>query len=258
VIGAGLKIITESTASEYSTGWGDPNVETMAIRWQDIGPIPNIKDVVEPATSWIGINTIPVCTYQAAGDPRWSALTAVKEAIQAQVDLMHGLHSKVTMDPRLIVMDTGVLCDYRPTSSLTFVREKTGGTAHQKIVRLPTPSHAPDPLASYGQYAKSNWDGDGAEAITPETLAYARRILSLLPNTFGAPDIAPAADGSIALEWVPDSHAKLDKLFLDIGPGEEWRAYWLLRDETYGRLPSKGYTSNTKRILQKLFDDLHR
>lgn len=93
-------------------------------------------------------------------------------------------------------------------------------------------------------------------AVTLQTLEYAPRILRAMPTTFGPADIAPAADGSIALEWVPDYHHKLDKLFLDIGSGEEWSAYWLLRNGEFGRQVGRGYTSDTRRILHKLFDAL--
>jgi hypothetical protein len=139
---------------------------------------------------------------------------------------------------------------------VAFIREKTGGTAEQKVLRIGTPRHAPDPLASYEKYANANWDAEGAEPITSATLLYARLIMGVLPTTLGQPDVAPAADGSIALEWVPEQHHKLDRLFLDIGPGEVWRAYWMLRDGTYGRLPGEGYSNDTRPMLRKLFDEL--
>ena len=78
-----------------------------------------------------------------------------------------------------------------------------------------------------------------------------------MPTNLGHPDAAPAADGSIALEWVSEDTAhKLDKLFLDIGPGEEWRAYWQLRSGEFGRLPHAGYSDETKIVLENLFNDL--
>jgi hypothetical protein len=114
-----------------------------------------------------------------------------------------------------------------------------------------------DPLEGYEQYQTTNWDGEGAEPITAGTLAYARRVVSVLPTSLGAPDIAPAADGSIALEWVPDDpQHKLDRLFLDIGPGEQWRAYWTLRTGEFGRIPQAGFSDETKTILDNLFRDL--
>jgi hypothetical protein len=111
-------------------------------------------------------------------------------------------------------------------------------------------------LKGYEQYNQRNWDGYDAEPITPETLRYARRLLGVMPDAFfGLPDIAPSGDGSIGLEWVPDD-GPLDRLFLDIGPGEEWIAYWKRRNGEFGRLPGTGFDPQTKRDLQKLFANL--
>jgi hypothetical protein len=121
------------------------------------------------------------------------------------------------------------------------------------VVDIPTS----DPLASYEMYQIANWDGEGAEPITAQTIAYARRIIAVLPKSLGAPDIAPAGDGSIALEWVPgDPKHKLDRLFLDIGPGEQWRAYWTLRTGEFRRIPQTGFSEGTKKLLADLFRDL--
>jgi hypothetical protein len=114
-----------------------------------------------------------------------------------------------------------------------------------------------DPLEGYEQYSQANWDGHSAESITAETLQYARWLLKAIPETFGPPDIAPSGDGSIGLEWVPES-GSLHKLFLDIGPGPEWRAYWNRRNGEFGRMPGRGFSLITKPKLQKLFNDLSR
>jgi hypothetical protein len=114
-----------------------------------------------------------------------------------------------------------------------------------------------DRLDGYEQYSQTNWDGHNAEPITAETLQYARWLLKVIPETFGQPDIAPSADGSIGLEWVLES-GSLHKLFLDIGPGREWRAYWNRRNGEFGRLPGRGFSPITKQTLQKLFNDLSR
>jgi hypothetical protein len=114
-----------------------------------------------------------------------------------------------------------------------------------------------DPLEGYEQYQIEDWDGFGAEPITASTLACARRLMQVIPTSLGYPDIAPAADGTIALEWIPDDAThKLDKLFLDIGPGEVWRAYWMLRTGQFGRLPQAGFSEASKTVLELLFNDL--
>ncbi len=63
-------------------------------------------------------------------------------------------------------------------------------------------------LRGYEQYSASNWDGDGAEAITKETLDYAHLLMMGLPDNFGPPEVSPGLDGSIALEWVPENQQK--------------------------------------------------
>jgi hypothetical protein len=113
-----------------------------------------------------------------------------------------------------------------------------------------------DPLEGYEQYSQANWDGRNAEPITAQTLQYARRLLKVIPETLGPPDIAPSGDGSIGLEWVPEG-GRLHKLFLDIGPGPEWRAYWNRNGEC-GRLAGTSLSADTRHRLQKLFNDLSR
>jgi len=55
-------------------------------------------------------------------------------------------------------------------------------------------------LAGYEAFAAPNWDGYGADPIRADTLAAARHLIRNLPATFGDPDIAPGADGTIGLE----------------------------------------------------------
>jgi hypothetical protein len=118
-------------------------------------------------------------------------------------------------------------------------------------------NQALDALASYESLSEPNWDGYGAQPISRETLDYARRLIEIMPQTFGPPDVAPSGDGSIALEWVPEA-GPIHKLFLDIGPGEEGRAYWKRRNGKFDRLPGAGFTADTKRLLRELFDSLSK
>jgi hypothetical protein len=113
-------------------------------------------------------------------------------------------------------------------------------------------------LVGYDKYQTENWDGYGARPITTETLNFARRIMSFLPTSLGAPDVAPAGDGSIALEWIPDDPThNIGKLFLDIGPGREWCAYWRLRDGRFDTVTHSGILGS-KLLLQALFDQLSK
>jgi hypothetical protein len=114
-----------------------------------------------------------------------------------------------------------------------------------------------EPLADYDTYAVQNWDGYDALPITSEVLRAARSILKSLPSTFGDPVCSPGADGSIVFEWLNDE-GPLRKLFVDIGPGKTWKAYWRLANGKTGAIPRKGVTMNTIPELQKLFETLLR
>jgi hypothetical protein len=137
---------------------------------------------------------------------------------------------------------------------------KAVSDASTRIITVPhhaTAEALSVPLPGYEKYQTPNWDQFDAEPITAETLAYARRLLRVMPTSLGSPDVASAADGSIALEWVPASTThKLNKLFIDIGPGTEWRAYWKMRDGKFDRLTGVGFPATTKATFENLFAKL--
>jgi hypothetical protein len=112
-----------------------------------------------------------------------------------------------------------------------------------------------DPLAGYERYAGTNWDGCGAEPITRATLASARLFLSRLPDTLGAPDVAPGAEGTIGLEW-SFRDQKVRKLFIDIGPGNVWSASWRRASGERQTLPQRQIDEDTGAVLAGLFAEL--
>jgi hypothetical protein len=69
-------------------------------------------------------------------------------------------------------------------------------------------------LRDLEDFSYDDWDAEGARAITPEVIREAARLLSLLPDGISEPEVAPASDGSVCMEW--DSSA--GSLWLDIGP----------------------------------------
>ena len=76
-------------------------------------------------------------------------------------------------------------------------------------------------MSSYFEYEKYNspdWDGYGAEPISPETVKLGRAIYDLLNGQ--RPDDAPGGDGSIAFEWRNGE----DMMCLDVC-GDEFRVY---------------------------------
>jgi hypothetical protein len=115
---------------------------------------------------------------------------------------------------------------------------------------------AEPPLAGYEAYSVENWDGYDASPITPETLAAARAILKALPKkAFGEPECSPGADGSIGFEWIMD-RGPVRKLFIDIGPGRTWKAYWRFANGQTDTIPRKRISLSTIRDLTSLFERL--
>jgi hypothetical protein len=113
-----------------------------------------------------------------------------------------------------------------------------------------------EPLPGYEAYSVENWDGYDASPITPETLAAARAILKALPKkAFGEPECSPGADGSIGLEWIMD-RGPVRKLFIDIGPGRTWKAYWRFANGQTDTIPRKRISLGTIRELTTLFERL--
>lgn len=112
-----------------------------------------------------------------------------------------------------------------------------------------------DPLDGYEQYNRPNWDGFGAEPITPKTLRYARQMREMLPDAFGEPHVAPGADGSIGFYWSVE-RGPIRSMCIDIGPGEKWRAYWQLRNGGFDNLPSRQIDQTTRANLAFLFENL--
>jgi len=46
-----------------------------------------------------------------------------------------------------------------------------------------------------------NWDGQGAKAVSPDTLSTARRLLAALPQDVALPSVGVEPDGHLTLEW---------------------------------------------------------
>src|SRR5215813_11462595 len=82
----------------------------------------------------------------------------------------------------------------------------------------------PDPFSDWDEYKTADWDGFGALAISDETIAAAREFYTMLPVLTDV-EIAPGPDGTIGFEWIFES-GLLRKLFVDVGPGRVWNAYW--------------------------------
>ena len=123
------------------------------------------------------------------------------------------------------------------------------------ILELIDKKKTSDLLSGYEAYGAPNWDGYGSEPIMPETVDAARSFLKLLPPHFGQPEVSPASDGTIGLEWVRDT-GPFRKLFIDVGPGKTWHAYWRLADGRTDKLRNQKIDKNTAKILEDIASKL--
>lgn len=110
-------------------------------------------------------------------------------------------------------------------------------------------------LSGYEVYSSPNWDGFGAEAITPHTQRAAQELIDALPADLESPEVAPGSDGGIGLEWIWHS-GPVHKLFIDIGPGLTWSAYWRLFSGEKGRRNRQVIDYATASVLRILLKDL--
>jgi hypothetical protein len=118
--------------------------------------------------------------------------------------------------------------------------------------------HVADPhdlFANYKQYEKSDWDGYGAEPISPDTVSAARKLLRFIPSEIELPEIAPGSDGGIGFEWIW-TKGPISKLFIDIGPGATWCAYWRTASDKKGSSPRRKIDHTTAVDVLKLFGEL--
>jgi hypothetical protein len=56
-----------------------------------------------------------------------------------------------------------------------------------------------------GSANHDDWDGEGATAISPETISAATQLICALPEGLPPPTITPEPTGEIAFEWYRDS-----------------------------------------------------
>jgi len=79
---------------------------------------------------------------------------------------------------------------------------------------------ARDPLRAYVEdfdFAMTpNWDGEGARALSRLVINLARMFLDRFGPADAQLDVAPGADGSLALTW-GDGHSYM---YLDVGPND--------------------------------------
>lgn len=95
-------------------------------------------------------------------------------------------------------------------------------------------------LQLFQDCSQPNWDGEGAVPISAATLQEAQRLLEVIPQTIGVPDLIPEAMGSVAFEWyiAPgrvyvlslSGRKRLEYAGL-LGEGNETHGYWFYGGE---------------------------
>jgi hypothetical protein len=125
------------------------------------------------------------------------------------------------------------------------------------VQHLPVGEVVVDPFFGWEEeYGAADWDGFGAEPISAETIAAARKFYSLLPQEAATPEVAPGADGAIGFEWI-FNEGPVRKLFVDVGPSTTWSAYCRLANGATGGFPRRPMVAEDVPVyLKKLFAGL--
>lgn len=107
------------------------------------------------------------------------------------------------------------------------------------------------------EYGELGWDGYDAQPIRTDVIAAARRFYGFLAPYLRSgphPNIAPGSDGTIGFEW-RTSGASIRKLFVEIRPDGNLRAYWVREGGGIDRLPVRPLGLAMPN-LQSLLDEL--
>jgi len=87
-------------------------------------------------------------------------------------------------------------------------------------------------LESLGTLAQEcgteNWDGYGAEPVSPRALAVAEHLIRSFPEGLRVPEVAAEPDGSVALDWIVSRHRVLS---VSVGDSNRLAFAWMFGTE---------------------------
>jgi len=83
--------------------------------------------------------------------------------------------------------------------------DATAYSLSESIAR-PRANAISDLLQAYAKASNPDWDGEGANAMSPVAVQYAAAFLSALPTNLPMPDISADPDGDAYLEWDRGRH----------------------------------------------------
>ena len=116
--------------------------------------------------------------------------------------------------------------------------------------RYPNPTG--EPIASLGDYALDDWDGDGARAVSHKDILLARTLLGRLRTS--QPEIAAGSDGSICMEWIRQVRSGERKIYVDIGPRGKILTFAKFEDSPPVEKHFDEYSPEADSHLQALFN----
>lgn len=138
--------------------------------------------------------------------------------------------------------------------SLRSSRENLWAPSH-RIRKASITSHksADEVFADFHYYTRAGWDGEDALPITEHTLQMAYDLIDKVLLDEPPPDPAPAANGSIGLEWWNGDA----RLFIDVGPDAEVRTYLNLGEGAHSEELFQWGQAELKGVLKRLFTRLY-
>jgi hypothetical protein len=196
---------TNQTSGFISPSYGGAKVERGDILTTGetrILPEPLNRVISYPQDAFVSAVAIAGASIGSAVSekiPAWRGLKRTTQSEQGKDALPR--QGRIRIVP---VSGSGTVVSVEPQVS-PFVENETTPQASGGLERA---------LRDLEDFSFDDWDGEGARAISPDLIREAARLLSLLPDDVSEPEVAPASDGSICLEW--DSAA--GSLWLDIGP----------------------------------------
>lgn len=106
----------------------------------------------------------------------------------------------------------------RAASAIIAASERSEALFGQKATLLSSLMQLAD------ECAESDWDGEGAQAVDPAAVRRASEFIRALPAGVPLPEIAPAPDGSIILDW---ALSKRRVFSLSVGETDRLAYAWL-------------------------------
>lgn len=121
------------------------------------------------------------------------------------------------------------------------------------LLEMPMDASRPEALVGLEEYQIDNWDGEGALALSDEVIDDAASLLQSLPKYAPPPDVAPAADGTICMEFGESAKA----IWIHVEP-ERKVAILVKQGDQREEKHFYVHTASLIRYLKEQFEKLYR